>query len=132
MLLCRCHSQRLASTITIEAHVRTAIRRCCPAHPDWKTLARHLLADFAGIPTEEIFEGLRQAKHAGEFFNLTAADALDCAELMVRYHVLNLHPSDDRETVVHIGETMAFLSPTAADRLAGGMIIVSADPARSG
>jgi hypothetical protein len=85
----------LASTITLEAHARTAIRRCCPAHPDWKTLARHLLADFADVPTQEIFEGLRQAKHAGEFFDLAAADALDCAELMVRYHILDLHPPDD-------------------------------------
>jgi hypothetical protein len=37
------------------------------------------------VPTQEIFEALRQAKHAGEFFELSAADTLECAELMVRY-----------------------------------------------
>jgi len=78
----------LASTITRKEHIRSPIPRCCPAHHDWRTLARHLFADFADVPTQEIFEELRHAKHAGEFFDLSAADALDCAELMVRYRVL--------------------------------------------
>jgi hypothetical protein len=64
------------------------IPRCCPAHLDWRTLARHLFADFADVPIQEIFEALRQAKHAGEYFELSAADALYCAEVMVRYRVL--------------------------------------------
>jgi hypothetical protein len=64
------------------------MRRCCPAHLDWRIPARHLLADFADVPTEQIFGELRHAKHAGEFFDLSAEEALDCAELMVRYRVL--------------------------------------------
>lgn len=72
----------------LHATNRMPIPRCCPAHLDWRTLARHLFADFADVPIQEVFEALRQAKHAGEYFELSAADALYCAEVMVRYRVL--------------------------------------------
>jgi hypothetical protein len=78
----------LVSSISSKQHIRTPIPRCCPAHLDWRTLAGHLFADFSDVPTQALLEELRRARYAGEFFDLSAADTLDCAELMVRYRVL--------------------------------------------
>lgn len=64
------------------------IPRCCPAHRDWVSLAQHLLADFSDVPPRAIIDELAQAKNASEFFHLEHADALDCAELIVRHRVL--------------------------------------------
>ena len=67
--------------------VSIPLQRCCLTHYDWTTLARHLLDDFGGVPSRSIVDELRQAKRAGDFFHLDPADALDCAELIVRYRV---------------------------------------------
>jgi hypothetical protein len=67
----------------------TPIHRCCPTHRDWVSLACHLLADFSDVPARAILGELTQAKHASQFFELQHADALACAELIVRYRVLS-------------------------------------------
>ena len=61
--------------------------RCCPVHRDWRTLARHLIADLHHVPSRAVVAELQQARHAATFFRLELADALDCAELIVRYRV---------------------------------------------
>lgn len=65
------------------------VARCCSTHRDWADLARHLLADFADVPTRSIIDELARARRAGDFFELEGADALDCAELIVRHRVLS-------------------------------------------
>ena len=72
------------------------LQRCCPAHSDWAGLARHLIIDFSSVPSRTVVDELWQAQSASRFFGLDLADALHCAELMVRYRVLiatNSHPS---------------------------------------
>jgi len=72
------------------------LARCCPVHDDWAGLARHLLVDFSSVPSRTVVDELRQAQSASRFFGLDLADALHCAELMVRYRVLiatGSHPS---------------------------------------
>jgi hypothetical protein len=64
------------------------LQRCCPSHRDWTTLGEHLLVDFRNVSSHSIFDELHHAKRAGEFFHLDPADALDCAELIVRYRVV--------------------------------------------
>jgi len=63
--------------------------RCCPEHHDWATLARHLLADFMDAPTAGVVRELWQARRAVELFSLELADALSCAELIVRHRVIS-------------------------------------------
>jgi hypothetical protein len=62
--------------------------RCCPEHHDWATLARHLVDDFSEVPVLAVIRELRWARQAGRLFGLELADALDCAELIVRQRVL--------------------------------------------
>jgi hypothetical protein len=64
------------------------IQRCCPTHRDWVSLAGHLISDYSHVPCRVVVAELRQAQHAAAFFGLESADALDCAELMVRYRFL--------------------------------------------
>lgn len=65
------------------------IPRCCPHHRDWASLTRHLVSDFSDVPARTIVGELAHARHASELFQLEGADALDCAELIVRHRVLN-------------------------------------------
>jgi len=64
------------------------LQRCCPVHSDWAGLARHLITDFSNVPSRTVVAELQQAQSASRFFGLDLADALHCAELMVRYRVL--------------------------------------------
>ena len=64
------------------------MQRCCKTHDDWSSLARHLLVEFRDVPARAIFDELLQARQGGDVFVLTTADALECAELIVRYRVL--------------------------------------------
>ncbi|HUR52205.1 MAG TPA: hypothetical protein VMZ11_08790 [Mycobacteriales bacterium] len=57
--------------------------RCCPTHRSWPDLAAHLLREF-DIPARHLTEELVRAESAAALFALTAAEALACAELMVR------------------------------------------------
>jgi len=65
--------------------VTVPMTRCCPEHRDWATLAEHLLADFTDVPASAIIRELSRARGVGELFSLELADALDCAELIVRH-----------------------------------------------
>jgi len=64
------------------------LQRCCPVHNDWAGLASHLISDFDSVPIQTVVAELREAQFASRFFGLELADALYCAELMVRYRVL--------------------------------------------
>jgi hypothetical protein len=64
------------------------LERCCPTHRDWDSLASHLVTDFGDVRSAIVVAELRQAQHAANFFCLNLADALDCAELIVRHRVL--------------------------------------------
>ena len=64
--------------------VTVPMTRCCPEHRDWATLAEHLLDDFPDVPASAIIRELSRAREVGELFSLELADALDCAELIVR------------------------------------------------
>jgi hypothetical protein len=69
--------------------VASPIHRCCPTHRDWISLAYHLLAEFSDVPARAVIDELTQAQHASRLFQLENADALDCAELIVRYRILS-------------------------------------------
>jgi hypothetical protein len=72
------------------------LERCCAVHDDWAGLARHLVIDFSSVPSRTLVDELWHAQSASRFFGLDLADALHCAELMVRYRVLVAtggHPS---------------------------------------
>ena len=58
--------------------------RCCPAHPDWTTLAEHLIAEFPEVTMGAIIRELRVARDAAELAGLGDADELDTAELIAR------------------------------------------------
>ncbi|HWA66181.1 MAG TPA: hypothetical protein VG899_07415 [Mycobacteriales bacterium] len=62
--------------------------RCCPQHPDWSTLADHLLNDFPTEPTERVLRCLLDARSLTDRMALDAADALETAELMARHTLL--------------------------------------------
>lgn len=83
-------SAKAASTIsrrTTNPPTSSPLRRCCPVHRDWGTLARHLVTDLDGVPSKAVAAELQQARHAAMLFRLELADALDCAEILVRYRV---------------------------------------------
>ena len=71
----------------MNAPVAVPLPRCCPEHHDWATLAKHLVVEFTDVPGLAVIRELRWARQAGELFSLELADALDCAELIVRQRV---------------------------------------------
>jgi hypothetical protein len=74
------------------------IGRCCRSHGDWQSLTNHLLADFNHVSAEAVINELEQARRASEFFRLGHADALDCAELIVRHRVVAATRDDSQST----------------------------------
>ena len=79
------------------------MQRCCPSHRDWTTLAQHLIHDFGNVPGRAIVDELQRARQASDFFCLPTEDALDCAELIVRYRVISATgepPSSSRPTTL--------------------------------
>jgi hypothetical protein len=65
-----------------------AVRRCCDRHPDWRTLAEHLVADFSTVPAGEVLRELAAAKVAVGSFALDDDDQLGVAELMARHRLM--------------------------------------------
>lgn len=63
------------------------LRRCCEAHPDWQTLAQHVVEDFPQLTIEDIARELRTARHVIELASLRE-DALVIAELIARHRLL--------------------------------------------
>lgn len=64
--------------------------RCCPQHPDWRTLAEHLISDFNELAAGDVVRELARAKYAVEGFGLGTADELGVAELMARQQLMLL------------------------------------------
>jgi hypothetical protein len=64
--------------------------RCCPSHPDWRTLAEHMVAEFPEIAAGDVVRELTRAKGAVEAFGLDDGDQLSVAELMTRHQLMLL------------------------------------------
>lgn len=63
---------------------------CCRSHPDWATLAQHLLAEYPELDARPVVDTVRRARDAVELAALTGADALSTAEKIARYQLLLL------------------------------------------
>ena len=75
------------STISPSGDV-APLRRCCPRHDDWRTLAEHLVAAFPTIPAGDVLQELARAKSAVSTFGLSENEQLSVAELMARHQLL--------------------------------------------
>jgi hypothetical protein len=64
------------------------IPRCCASHPDWPTLAQHLLNDFPAATISEVIREMRNARGQAERAGLTEPDGLLVAELITRHRLL--------------------------------------------
>lgn len=64
------------------------LRRCCPQHDDWRTLAEHLVAEFTTLAAGDVLQELARAKNAVATFGLSEAEQLGVAELMARHQLL--------------------------------------------
>jgi hypothetical protein len=63
------------------------VPRCCPQHPDWQTLASHLVSGFPEIDVTDIAVELRAAKDIVETVDL-GRDGIEIAELIVRHRLM--------------------------------------------
>jgi hypothetical protein len=63
------------------------IPRCCEAHTDWETLARHLVDSFPQASLRDVAQELRVAKDVIELCDL-GDDALQVAELIARHRLM--------------------------------------------
>jgi hypothetical protein len=66
----------------------TPLRRCCPDHGDWRTLAEHLVAEITALPAGDVLQELARAKSAVTAFGLSETEQLGVAELMARHQLL--------------------------------------------
>jgi hypothetical protein len=64
--------------------------RCCPRHPDWPTLAAHLVEAFPELAVGDVVRELRRAKQAVDDVGLDLDEALDTAELITRQQLMML------------------------------------------
>lgn len=64
------------------------LRRCCPRHDDWRTLAEHLVADFSTVAAGDVLRELARAKRAVAVFGLSDSDQIGVAELMTRHQLM--------------------------------------------
>ena len=62
--------------------------RCCPEHPDWETLLRHLTGDFAELSGTDVLRELARARQAVRIVTLDHQDALHVAELIARHQLM--------------------------------------------
>jgi hypothetical protein len=70
--------------------VDATVRRCCEQHPDWPTLAQHLVDDFPDVSINEIVRQLTAAREAVDGMAVEEAEALVTAELITRQQLLLL------------------------------------------
>lgn len=61
--------------------------RCCPSHPDWPTLAQHLMVQYTDIGSRRVVDAVRRAREAAELAALTDADALETGEAIARHQL---------------------------------------------
>ena len=66
------------------------LRRCCPSHDDWRTLAEHLVAEFLAVAAGDVVRELTRARDAVQAFGLETPDQFAVAELMTRHQLLLL------------------------------------------
>jgi hypothetical protein len=64
------------------------LRRCCARHPDWTTIAEHLVADFADLTAGDVVAQVQAAKAAVARFGLAEPDQLETGELLARHQLL--------------------------------------------
>jgi|SRR6185312_17122699 len=62
--------------------------RCCAEHDNWQVLAEHLCRDFPQIATDQVLRNLLDVQAVAGRFDLNAPEALDIAELIVRYRLM--------------------------------------------
>jgi hypothetical protein len=65
----------------------TPLPRCCPRHPDYDTLAKHLASEFSDVPPDRLHEQLVQARAAVQLVRLPDTDELEMAEIICRYQL---------------------------------------------
>ena len=58
--------------------------RCCPVHPDWPTLAQHLLDEYPDATIADIVREVRRARDAVEGLGLNDDETLDVGEAIAR------------------------------------------------
>src|SRR5437764_7788370 len=58
--------------------------RCCPRHPDWPSLAQHLLDEFPDATITDIVREVRRARDAVEGLRLDDEEAVDVGEAIAR------------------------------------------------
>jgi hypothetical protein len=80
------------------------IPRCCAVHPDWPTLAQHLLNDFPTATISQVVQEMRTARDQVDPIGLAAADALLIAELKVRHRLLGLDATGDPPDTIQLPE----------------------------
>lgn len=61
--------------------------RCCPVHPDWPTLTRHLIRDFHEVTAADVVEHVAQAQSAVHAFAMEGHDQLRTGELIARHQL---------------------------------------------
>lgn len=64
--------------------------RCCDEHPDWPTLAEHLLVEFPEVGISDIVRQVDAARDAVRGVGLDGSDALQTAELIARQQLMLL------------------------------------------
>jgi hypothetical protein len=62
--------------------------RCCPTHPDWPTLAAHLLAEFPEVHIADIVRDVASARQAVADLGLDEIEQLATGEIVVRHQLL--------------------------------------------
>lgn len=72
---------------TLAEQNRHPIRRCCPEHRDWPTLAMHVATAFPDVPVGQIARELHVARQAVTTFDL-GGEALQVAELIARHRLM--------------------------------------------
>lgn len=86
--------------------------RCCPKHADWRVLSEHLCADFPQVAQRQVVRDLVEARRITQTFGLDGVDALDIAELIVRYRALMASGEVDDVARLDPQPHLARMSPT--------------------
>src|SRR3954452_4869676 len=58
--------------------------RCCPGHPDWPTLAQHLLDEFPDATINDIVREVGRARDAVEGLGMDDEEAVEVGEAIAR------------------------------------------------
>ncbi|HWC36509.1 MAG TPA: hypothetical protein VG650_17005 [Mycobacteriales bacterium] len=62
--------------------------RCCEQHSDWQVLTEHLGRDFPTVSGEQVLRNVLDAQTVTQRFKLDESEAIEIAELIVRYRLL--------------------------------------------